>query len=631
MKLRPLLALLLAAPLFFVSSTQAQAPQLSDEPYPGTLTLAVDATDTARRIFRVEEEIPVSAGPLSLHYPQWLPGNHGPTGPIEQLAGLSFSVDGKALPWQRDPEDMYTVNVQIPAGATRLKAQFQFLSPLDGSQGRVVVTPEIIGLQWNAVVLYPAGYAARKIQVQPSLKLPEGWQFGSALQVRKQIGASTDFEPVSLETLVDSPLFAGKYFQRFDLDAGGKLPVHLNVVADTPQQLQAKPEILASHRALVQQAYRLFGSAHYARYDFLLALSDRFSGIGLEHHQSSENGTDSDYLTNPDLIAGRELLAHEYTHSWNGKFRRPADLWTPHYNTPMRNSLLWVYEGQTQYWGAVLAARSGMLSIEQTREALAMTAAAYDHREGRVWRNLQDTTNQPIIAYRRSLAWASWQRARDYYPESQLIWLDVDSLIREKSVGKRSLDDFARAFFGVENGRIEPLTYTFEDLVAALDRVQPNDWASFLRARVDGHGPGAPLDGLNRSGWKLVYTDQPNIYGRNAQQQSKSADFSYSLGLTVSRNDMRITDVLWDSPAFKAGLASSMTLVAINGLSASAQALEQAIIDAQKTGAAITLLVNNQDHIDSVRIDYRDGLRYPHLARIPGTPDRLGAILSARK
>lgn len=613
------------------SPAYAGTPISVDVSYSGVMTLFVDATDVSRRIFRVHEEIPVKAGPLTLHYPKWLPGNHAPTGPIEQLAGLMIQADGKPLPWRRDPLDVYTFNVQVPEGVTQLALDFQFLSPLDGAQGRVVVTPEIIGLRWNTVVLYPADYSAEKIQVQPSLQLPENWKFGSALEVAEQSENRTDFKPVSLGTLVDSPVFAGKYFQRFDLDPGSKVPIHLNVVADTRQQLEAKPEILSKHRALVQQAYRLYGSQHFAHYDFLLALSDRFSGIGLEHHQSSENSGDTGYLTDTKAYVGHDLLPHEFTHSWNGKFRRGADLTTPNFNVPMQNSLLWVYEGQTHYWGYVLAARSGLLTIEQTRDCLAMVAAAYDHREGRVWRDLQDTTMQPIIRYRGGLGWPNWQRAADYYSEGQLVWLDVDTLIREKSGGKRSLDDFARAFFGVDNGRIEPLTYTFDDVVAALNQVQASDWATFLHARLDGHGPGAPLDGLARSGWRLSYTDQPNSYAEADEKEYKYADFTYSLGLKLSSKDMRLTDVLWNGPAFKAGLASSMTLVAVNGITFSVELLKQAITDAKKTGQPIELLVNNLDHLTTVRIDYQGGLRYPHLERIKGTPDRLMEIFSARK
>jgi predicted metalloprotease with PDZ domain len=591
--------------------------------------LDVDASDLAHRVFRVHEEIPVRPGPLTLWYPQWLPGNHAPTGPLEQLGGLTMSIGGQRVEWRRDRVDLYAFHVDVPAGASRLDLDFQFLSPQESNQGRIVVTPEILGLQWNTVVLYPAG-ASDLIQVQPTLTLPAGWQFGSALETVKRDGDRVQFKPLSLTNLVDSPLFAGKYFRSFDLDPGAAMPVHLDVVADSAKLLEAKPEILAAHKLLVKQAESLFGSRHYAHYDFLLAVSEYFADIGLEHHQSSENATFEDYLTEPKRFAGRDLLAHEYTHSWNGKFRRPAGLATPHFNTPMDSSLLWVYEGQTQYWGYVLAARSGLLTPEQTREALAATAATYDHREGRAWRSLEDTTLSPAISYRKPLAWPSWQRSRDYYSEGELIWLDVDTLIREKSGGRHSLDDFAKKFFGVENGRVAPLPYDFDAVVAGLNAVVENDWAAFLHDRLDGHGPGAPLAGLERAGWKLVYTDKPNLATEDSGKSSKTADFTYSLGMTISNKDGRIGEVLWDSPAFKVGLAEGTNVVAVNGLSYNAQQLQDAITAAQKDGKPIELLVQRQDHYQSVRLDYKDGLRHPHLERIAGKPDRLDAILKAR-
>lgn len=624
---RLVLAVLFSLALAASAMAKTSSAPVGDEPYPGTLVLSVDATDIARRIFTVHQEIPVVAGELRLYYPKWLPGGHDPGGPIEQIGGLVFTVDGKVLPWRRDPLDMYSFLVDVPVGASKLLVDFQFLSPLDSAQGRIVVTPEIIGLQWNTVALYPAGYRTRRIMVQPNVKLPEGWKFGTALEVATQAGASTAFKPLDFETLIDSPLLAGKYFKRYDLDPGGKVPVHLDVVADQPKELEAKPEVLAKHRSIVQQAYKLFGSQHFAHYDFLLSISDRYSGIGLEHHQSSENGADPGYF-DPKGKSDRDLLAHEFTHSWNGKFRRGADQATPDFNTPLQDSKLWLYEGQTQYWGDVLAVRSGMQTADKVRDGLAQTAAHYDHMEGRTWRNLQDTTNQPIISDRARQAWSNWQRGEDYYSEGQLIWLDADTLIREKSGGKKSLDDFARGFFGVENGRVEALPYVTEDVVAALNAVLPHDWAGFLRERLEGKGPRAPLDGLARAGWKLVYADEPGESGGGGW--GGTTDFSYSLGLSLGK-DMKLGRVLWNGPAFKAGLASSMTLVAVNGMAASADALKDAVIEAKKSGAPIVLLVNNLDHIDTVRIDYRGGLRYPKLERLPGTPDRLAAILAPRK
>lgn len=618
------LALALAFP------ARADVPAPVDQPYPGTIVLNVDATNLSQQIFRMHMTIPVKPGPLTLLYPQWLPANHGPNGPITQLAGLKFKANGKPVEWTRDPVQVFAFHLTVPEGATTLEAEYQYLSPLDTAQGRITMTDDILGVQWPSVTLYPAGYVARRITVQPNLKLPAGWKYASALETQDRQGDDVHFKPHDLETLIDSPLFAGRYAKTFDLDPDGKVPVRLNVFADTPESLEAKPEQIAVHRALVQQAYKLFNSHHYAHYDFLLALSDEFGGIGREHHQSSENGVKPGYFTDwAKSEAGRDLLPHEFTHSWDGKFRRPAGQNVPNFNTPLQNELLWVYEGQTQYWGNVLAARSGLVSAAGARDALAATAARYDNVAGRAWRAMQDTVNDPILNARRPLGWANWQRSEDYYSEGQLIWLDVDTRIREMSGDKRSLNDFARAFFGVKDGSFLPEFYTFEDLVAALNKVQPYDWATFLRAKLDGHGPGAPLDGLARAGWKLVYTDTPTDLIKGADERNKITDLSYSLGFTVTA-DGGIRNVIWDGVGFRAGLAANSTIVAVNNRSYKADLLKKAIKEA-KDGKPIELLVKKGNVLRTVSLDYRGGLRYPRLERIPGTKDRLDGIYSALK
>jgi predicted metalloprotease with PDZ domain len=605
-----------------------------DIPYRGTIRLSVDATDTERHIFNVRESIPARGGEqIVLLYPQWLPGNHSPSGPIDKLAGLMIHANGERLEWVRDPVEVYAFHVGVPAGATTLDLEFQLASPVENNEGRVVMTPDMLNLQWNDVVLYPAGYFTRQITVEPSVTLPEGWQLATALETASNSGGSggmTKFKPVPLETLVDSPIFAGRYFKRLDLDPGAPVPVHLDIVADRADLLDVKPEQLEAHRALVRQAYKLYGSHHYSHYDFLLALSEHMGGIGLEHHQSSEDGTLPGYFTDWDKTPdARDLLPHEYTHSWNGKFRRPADLWTPNYNVPMRDTLLWVYEGQTQYWGFVLAARSGLLTKQQALDAIAATAATYDHRVGREWRTLEDTTNDPITAARRPLPWRSWERSEDYYSEGELMWLDADTLIREKSEGRRSLDDFAKTFFGIDDGSYVASTYTFEDVVKALNSVQPYDWAKFLDARLYGHGPGAPLDGLSRGGYKLVYTETPTDYFKNSEVRRKITDLTYSLGMVVG-NDGRVNDVLWQGPAFQNSLTLGTQILAVNGTSYDADRLKSAITAAKQSGAAIELLIKNADRFRTVRFDYRDGLRYPRLERVPGAPARLDDILTSR-
>jgi len=625
---RPAGALALAFALAFPAA--AAVPTVGKDAYPGTIALHVDASNLSQQVFRMRLSMPARPGPMTLLYPQWAPGNHGPNIPLTQLAGLKFSAGGKAVEWTRDPVNVYAFHVTVPQGATTLEAEYQFLSPLDTTQGRITMTDDILGVQWQSVALYPAGYDARRITVQPTLTLPKDWQFASALEVEGRTGDEVRFKPHDLDTLVDSPLFAGRYFKRIDLAPGAKVPVMLNVVADNAENLEAKPEQIALHRAMVDQAIKLFGSQHYKHYDFLFAISDEFGGIGREHHQSSENGVKLGYFSEWNRNeAGRELLPHEFVHSWNGKFRRPAGQDVPNFNTALQNELLWVYEGQTQFWGKVLAARSGLVSQNHARDALAIDAARYDKTQGRDWRAMQDTVNDPIINGRRPIGWGNWQRSEDYYTEGMLIWLDVDTKIREMSGEKRSLEDFARAFFGVENGRVDALHYTFDDVVKTLNRVQKFDWAPFLRSRLDGHGPGAPLDGLARAGWKLVYSDTPSDAGRAAEERSKSADFTYSLGFSV-RQDGGVTGVIWDGVAFRAGLAANTTIVAVNNRVYKGEVLKAAVRDAKAGKGPIELLVKKGNNLRTISLDYKDGLRYPRLERIAGTKDRLEALFKAK-
>ncbi len=614
----------------------AGIPAPQDVAYPGTMRLNVDATDTARRIFNVRQTIPVKGpGPFTLLYPEWLPGNHAPRGQIEKLTGLIIKAGSQRLEWTRDSVDVFAFHLIVPAGVNALDLEFQFVSAVEPAQGRVVMTPEMVNVQWNSMVLYPAGYFARQIPVEASVKLPTGWQFGVALEPASTAGNVTTFKTTSLENLVDSPMFAGRHFLRLDLNADGPGSVgpgsvHLNIVADRPESLEIKPEQLKAHRELVVQAQKLYGSRHYDHYNFLLALTDQMGGIGLEHQQSSENSAAPGYFTEWDKnVDGRDLLPHEYTHSWNGKFRRPADLWTANFSMPMRNSLLWVYEGQTQYWGEVLAARAGLVPKKTTLDSLAETAATYDVRAGRSWKALQDTTNDPITASRRPLPWRSWQRSEDYYSEAQLIWLDADTLIRELSGGKKSLDDFAKAFFGINDTSTIPAAYKFEDVVAALNAVQPHDWTAFLRTRLDGHGPGAPLDGLARGGYKLVYTETPSELWKLNETKRKNTDLTYSLGMVLSREG-KLTAVQWDGPAFATGLTIGMQVVAVNALAYDADRLKEAITAAQKTNAGIEMIVRNGDRFSSVKFNYQGGLRYPQLERVAGVPARLDQILAAR-
>ena len=614
----------------FVALADVPAPQ--DVPYQGTLKITVDATDVAHRVFRVHETVPVAAaGPLTLLYPQWIPGNHSPTGPIDKMAGLVVKANGQVLPWTRDPLNVYAFHVDVPQGASSVDVTFQFLSPQDRSQGRVVMTPEMLNLQWNTVTLYPAGHYARQIQTEPSVKLPAGWQAGTALEVASKDGDTINFKPIDYNDLVDSPIYAGKYFKRIDLDPGAKTPVHMNIVADAAKYLEIKPEQIKPFRDLVQQMYKMYGAHHYDHYDFLVSLSDKMSGNGLEHHRSSEDGTSADFFTEWKKNAlGRDLFSHEFNHSWDGKYRRGADLTTPNFNVPMSDTLLWVYEGQTQFWGYVMAARSGLWDTDQTHDMLAFVAATYDKgRPGLAsFRNVQDTTNDPVIAQRAPLPYRNYQASEDYYSAGQMIWLDVDGKLRELSRGKKSIDDFGKSFFGMESGKWDVNTYTFEDVVKTLNDIAPYDWAKYLRTRLDGHGP--LIGGIESHGWKLVYTDKPSDAVKAIEARRHSADLTYSLGVSIGKAGA-IGDVLWDGPAFKAGISPGMTVVAVNGHDYDADALKDAVTAAAKDkNQPVELLVKNFDEYKTIRIDYHDGLKYPHLVRDTGKPDTLTALLKAR-
>ncbi|KQY84450.1 MULTISPECIES: M61 family metallopeptidase [unclassified Brevundimonas] len=613
--------------------TPVPAPR--DVAYPGVITLEMDATDIDRRIVSVKQTIPVAGpGPLILLYPQWIPGNHGPVGPVDDLGDLRITANGQPLRWVRNTVDTNAYQVEVPAGAASVEVSFKWLTPIDGAQGRIVITDEMLNIQWEKALLYPAGYYSRQITFQPTLRLPAGWQYGTALDTRSFQNGVASFAPVTLEHFADSPVFAGAHYRQIDLDPGGRSPVRLNIVADDADMLAATDEHIELHRNLVDQADRLYGARHFNHYDFLLAVSDDLGGIGLEHHRSSENSVDTDYFTDAaSTLADRDLLGHEYTHSWNGKWRRPADQLTPTLNEPLQNSLLWVYEGQTQYWGLILTARAGLMTKQQALDVFANTAATYAaDNPGRSWRAMQDTTNDPIIAQRRPQPWGSFQRSEDYYREGAMIWLDADTLIREQTNGRKSLDDFARAFFGVQDGSWDPAPYTFADVTSTLNGVQPNDWAAFLRTRLDAVGANAPTPngGIERGGYRLVWRETPNDYSKALNKELDRVDFAYSLGLSLNPAN-RVTAVRWGSPAFDAGLTSGWEVVAVNGRAASADAISEAITASKGNTTPIEMMLKKGDRFRTIAFDYHGGLRYPHLERIAGTPDRLGEILSPRR
>jgi predicted metalloprotease with PDZ domain len=605
-------------------------PAAKDVPFPGTLRLHVDTTDTLHGVFNVEETIPVppdlAGKKMALLFPKWLPGKHAPRGEIEKLAGLEIRAGGQLLRWQRDPVDVYAFWVDVPAGATALDVRFQFLSATDGPQGRIVVTQDMLNLQPNSVSLYPAGWFTRQIPVSLSVTWPQGWQAGSAMREASRDGSRVSYQTVDFETLVDSPFFAGRHFAKWDLGQN----VTLNVVADDARFLKANDEQIGKHKALVTQAVKLFGTRQFDHYDLLLSLTEKMGGIGLEHHRSSENGVDTGYFTDWDRGPGRRnLLPHEFTHSWNGKHRRGADLVTPDFRTPMRNSMLWVYEGQTQFWGYVLQARSGLVKVEDTLDQLATIAATLDNRPARSWRSLDDTTNDPIITPRAPKGWLSFQRSEDYYTEGLLIWLEADAIIRRESGGARSLDDFARRFFGTGDGDWGVKPYDFASLVAELNAVQPYDWGSHLTRRLTEKADGAPLKGLELAGWKLVYTDKPSAAFTDANRRQVNLLFSGGLLLGLAG---KVEQVLWNSAAYEAGLAVGDVLLAVNELPFSDDALRAAVTAAKGGATPIKLVVKTDDRVRTVDWAWTGGLRYPRLERIGAVKQTsLEMLLSPRK
>jgi len=603
-----------------------------------SITLHVDLTDAPRNIYHARLKIPVHpgssvtpAGEMSLVFPKWIPGNHRPSGPIAGLTGIRMEAAGQPIAWERDPIEMYEFHVKVPAGADSIEVSLDAITSQDsaGANGPAA-SSNVLDLNWNAVVLYPKGARSDDVTFSPSVTLPPGWKFGTALTVAHAGGDDVEFAPVSLTTLVDSPLIAGAHYRRIDLTKPGETPAHvMDLVAESESDLVMSPQDLAAYQKLVAETGTLFGARHYRQYHFLLTLSGQVGGHGLEHHESNDSVASERTLLDPGLhMLEADLLPHEFAHSWNGKYRRPAGLATPNYQVPMVGDLLWVYEGLTDYLGRLLAARSGLWTDEQYREALAASAAALDHRAGRQWRPLEDTGTSVQTLRLLGSQWESWRRGLDYYPEGELIWLEVDSIIRQQTHGQRSLDDFCRRFHGGESGPPKVVSYTFDDVVSALNDVAPYDWASLLRERAKKTSTHAPLGGIERDGWRLVYSDQPNQFLQALEKISKHTDFSYSLGFSV-RSDGRFGDVIVGSPAYQAGLGPGMKLVAVNGRKWSAAVLRAALKTAQGSDQPIELLVENAQFFKTYSVACHEGEKNPHLERVANQPDVLGSMLKA--
>ena len=608
-----------------------QVPDAADTPYPGgTMTLDIDATDTLRGVYRVTQTVPVAPDTqrLTLLFPQWLPGNHGPRGPLAELVDVTFTANGELLRWKRDPVEVNAFHIDIPAGTKDVVARFIHTSPLQSSEGRITMTQEMLNLQWEKMSLYPAGHYVRQIRVKPSVTVPAGWTVAGALDGVKREGDRWSWDETSYEILVDSPLFAGKHFAKWDLGQN----VTLNVVADKPEQLAAKPEQIDLHRNLVTEARLAFGANHFDRYEFLLALTDRMGGIGLEHHRSSENQLEPGAFTEWDKYDfDRNLLPHEFSHSWSGKFRRPARLWTPDYRQPMQGDMLWTYEGQDQFWGLVLAARSGLQAKDTVLGMLASWAGNFAEQPGRRWRSVEDTGSDPVFAARKPKPFSSLSRNEDYYTEGALTWLEIDQIIRQGTGGKKSIDDFAKLFFGMRDGDYGQIAFEVDEIVAKLGQVYPYDWAKLIDQRINTPGQPAPVKGIELGGYRLVWKEEPNPYMKAAMADAKSLNLTNSIGLVIDK-DAKVTATQWDGPAFKAGIVSGATILAVNGTGYSQDELKKAIT-AAKTGAPLELLTKRGDRFITYAIDYKGGLRWPWLERVAAgkAPTGLDLLLSAKR
>jgi predicted metalloprotease with PDZ domain len=609
----------------------ATPPAAAQPPAPApTVRLTVDATDAPRHLTRAHLVMPVHPGPLTLAYPKWIPGEHGPTGPIVNLAGLIIMAGGKVVPWRRDSEKIYEFSIDVPPGATQLDIDLTFLEPAEthGFSGGASVTAQLFDLAWNHLLLYPKGPSLQELTYAARLKLPAGWKYGTALPVAHQEGATIDFAPVTLETLIDSPVIAGAHVRVVPLGPENGPKHEVDLVADSEEALDMTPQQTAAYRQLVAEAGALFGARHYRDYHFLYTLSDRIGFFGLEHHESSDDRVGERTLVEGDRRrVTAELLPHEFVHSWNGKYRRPRGLVTRDYQEPMRGELLWIYEGLTEYLGWVLTARSGLLSDEEEREWLAATAAEMDSIPGRQWRPLEDTAVAAQILYGAPKAWSSLRRGVDYYPEGLLIWLEADVLIRQRSQGKASLDDFCRRFYGGKEGPPEVKPYDLAEVVRTLNEVSPYDWSAFFEARVMRANQHAPLGGVIGGGYTLVFTEEPNLHTKLREKVLKFVDANDSLGIVLDERD-EVLDVSPGKPAAAAGLAPGMHLVAIDGRRFSPEVLGAALARHKNGADPMELLVENGEYFRALKVDWHGGTRHPHLERDGSRPDLIARILA---
>ena len=591
------------------------------------IKISVDATQAPRMVLHSQLEIPASPGPLKLYYPKWLPADHSPDGPISNIAGLKFSAGGERIPWRQDPVDMYAFHLVVPPGADSVTVNFDFLlsAPGPAIDFSASGSAKLLILMWSEILLYPSGFPASDLTFTPTLKLPPDWKFSTALPIDRQSGSTITFASLPLDLLVDSPVQSGPYMKVFQLTPDGPVRHELDVAADEPSLLDLSPELIESYKRLVNEALALYQSHHYREYHFLLTLSDNVMGLGQEHHESSDDRIPARTLLDPNkrlLEAG--LFPHEFTHSWNGQFRRPEGLATPDFQQPMKSDQLWVYEGLTSYLGTVLTARSGLWTAAQTRENLAVLASTLEHRAGRKWRSLQNTSLAAQVLYFSPAEWTSYRRGTDFYIESVLLWLEVDVTIRKLTQGQRSLDNFCAEFFGGPSGKPVISTYAFDDLISALNKVASHDWREFFRQRMETTDPPPSFRGLSEGGWRLVYSDEPNEMLDSSQ--GGPADFTSSIGLVI-KNDGYIQDAIPGMPAYDGGLSPYMKILGINGRQFSLDELTRAIQNTKSGSASITVLASNSGILESYQLNYQGGAAYPHLERVPSVSNYLDDIL----
>lgn len=595
------------------------------------IAVSVDLTQAPRRLISSELTLSVTPGPLTLVYPKWLPGEHAPTGPVTDLT-VSFLAAGKPLAWHRDPEDLFAFSLEVPAGVAELKARLTVLSPPPGNSDAAngaTTSANLAMLNWNQVVLAPKGAAATSLSYRPQLKLPAGWKWASALSGVGQ--GSITFAPVSLETLVDSPVLAGAHLEVSPLGAIDGANVGIAVAAETGPEARLSAEDLATLVRLVDEEGALYGARHFERYTFLLIASDEVPSNGVEHHQSSDDRLPGQVLVDEDLSHARlvPLLAHEMTHSWNGKFRRPQGLATPDYQQAIHSELLWVYEGLTQYLGHLLTTRSRAWDVATARDNLALLAQRLRNHRGRSWRTLEDTATSAQLLYGARKDWAGLRREVDFYEEGELLWLEVDLTLREKSGGTRCIDDFVHAFHGGPSTGAQVKPYTLDEVVTTLEALVPFDWKTLLLTRVQSFTTDAPMEGLTRAGWKLGFTSKQPELLKVDEKEDKQLDLTASIGVLVDTEKLALVDVMPGSAADQAGLAPAMKLVAVNARKVTPERLTAAVEQTRK-GGALVLLVENAETFSSFTLSYKDGLRYPTLERLPGVPDGLEQVYAPR-